>query len=404
MPRKFRFIPRVAVALAVALAVFGRGVATEAAPPAPNPLSPANGASLVEPLTLTWSTVGDPTGLFGYRWEVSTTTTFATRVATGFNDARAASPSPTQATLSGLPNGTYFWRVQAQNKALVNGAFSAPVSFVVTGSAAGTPATPTVTGPAANARFHPYEDLTISWTSAAGAASYELEVFFASSFDPAQTSVDSIINVDLTNSNAAAISSMPFGIAVPAGATSADFTIWTSSTTAPTTVTITASDNGVTRSSVLNIGTTGSAAPTLTGITFNPGAVNGGQTSQGTVSLSAAAPAGGASVTLKSGSPSVATVPASATIPAGATSASFTVTTQAVAASTSAAISAAYGGASSTAILTVTPGGTTGTADTVKVSLAEYVTSDRVLNVAATSTSASATLTVSASASGAPIG
>src|SRR5439155_1738509 len=87
---------------------------------------------------------------------------------------RRRDQGPTQATLSGLPNGTYFWRVQAQNKALVNGAFSAPVSFVVTGSAAGTPATPTVTGPAANARFHPYEDLTISWTSAAGAASYEL--------------------------------------------------------------------------------------------------------------------------------------------------------------------------------------------------------------------------------------
>jgi hypothetical protein len=97
-------------------------------------------------------------------------------------------------------------------------------------------------------------------------------------------------------------------------------------------------------------------------------------------------------------------VPASVTVPAGATSASFTVTTQAVAASTSAAISAAYGGASSTASLTVTPSGTTGTSDTVRVSLAEYVAADRVLNVAATSTSASATLTVSASASGALIG
>jgi hypothetical protein len=768
-----------------------------AAPIAPTPNSPANGT---QPISLSWSTVTDPTGIFGYRWEVGTSSTFATRVLTGFNDT--FNPSPTQTVVSGLPNGTYFFRVQAQNKAMVNGPFSSAVSFPVTGSAAGTPATPTVTGPAANASFHPFEDLTITWTASAGAAKYELELFFASSLDPAQTSVDASVNgtsnmlvygfetplyirvrgvsstgirglpsavvpisisyaapigpapgglsptagtvvnlpvtlswnnvsnpqlqgyevwissdpnfsnpqfelmfsgqtnpnavvnsltsgtkywrvrshqgdasptvgavtawsntasfavqsgtprlmslaaiqttyqyinsntniysgdpqvflylqmdrpapaggavvtltttdpnavplpasitipagqanfslnfqpgqvtaittanvtaslgvssvgtsmtveppelqrvdisngigaqqivggntvtgtailngrvppsgstvnlsssnpavasvpasialtpnftagsfgittssvttattvtitatapwsgttvssqltvmpqpvlagltlsppslnpgdpsvgtvtlsapapspqiiVDLTNSNASAISSMPFGIAVPGGATSVDFTIWTSSTAAPTSVTITASYSGVTKSSVLNIGTTGSATPTLTGLTFNPGAVNGGQTSQGTVSLSAAAPAGGASVSLSSGSTSAATVPASMTVPAGATSATFTANTSTtVTTQTPVTISATYAGVTSNATLTVfapAPGSPppppTTTTDTVNVTQADFIVSDQVLNVQATSTNAGATLKVYVTSSGALIG
>src|SRR5262249_55941128 len=56
----------------------------------------------------------DPDGPIGsYTWQVSNTSTFATIVASGFtNDPGDPSiPTRTQDTLSGLPNGTYFWRV-----------------------------------------------------------------------------------------------------------------------------------------------------------------------------------------------------------------------------------------------------------------------------------------------------
>jgi hypothetical protein len=59
---------------------------------------------------------------------------------------------------------------------------------------------------------------------------------------------------------------------------------------------------------------------------------DGGASAQGTATLTAAAPAGRAVITLSSSNTAVATVPASVTVAAGSTSATFTVTTQAVAA------------------------------------------------------------------------
>src|SRR5204862_244727 len=76
--------------------------------------------------------------------------------------------------------------------------------------------------------------------------------------------------------------------------------------------------------------------------------------STGTVTLSAAAPSGGAAVSLSDNS-TATTVPASVTVPAGATSATFTVTTTSVTASTSATTSAVFGGVTRTAVLTVNP-------------------------------------------------
>lgn len=93
----------------------------------------------------------------------------------------------------------------------------------------------------------------------------------------------------------------------------------------------------------------------LAGIALNPASVTGGTTSQGTASLTSAAPSGGAVVTLSSSNTSVATVPASVTVPAGAFSATFTVSTVSVTAPTSITISGAFGGATRSATLTVTP-------------------------------------------------
>src|SRR5882672_3220319 len=97
-----------------------------------------------------------------------------------------------------------------------------------------------------------------------------------------------------------------------------------------------------------------SVAPALSVLAVTPASVTGGGTATGTATLSAAAPAGGAQVSLFSNNPA-ATVPASVTVPAGATSATFTVTTSTVASPTPVTISGSYGGATQTASLTVTP-------------------------------------------------
>jgi hypothetical protein len=97
------------------------------------------------------------------------------------------------------------------------------------------------------------------------------------------------------------------------------------------------------------------APATLSALSLNPTSVTGGNSSTGTVTLSGAAPAGGAIVTLSSNNTTAARVPSSVTVAAGATSASFTVSTSAVAASTVVTIAASFGGATRSALLTVAP-------------------------------------------------
>src|SRR5207249_12189000 len=80
----------------------------------------------------------------------------------------------------------------------------------------------------------------------------------------------------------------------------------------------------------------------------------------GTVTLSGAAPSGGAVVNLSSSAPA-ATVPSSVTVIAGYTSETFTVNTTTVTASTPVTITASYAGVSKTASLTIMPPATAGT-------------------------------------------
>src|SRR5260221_21217 len=97
------------------------------------------------------------------------------------------------------------------------------------------------------------------------------------------------------------------------------------------------------------------ATVSLSSLTLNPTSVTGGNSSTGTVTLTAAAPSGGAVVTLSSSNTTVARTPASVTVAAGATSATFTVATSAVTASTAVTISGTYSGVTRSASLTVTP-------------------------------------------------
>jgi hypothetical protein len=94
--------------------------------------------------------------------------------------------------------------------------------------------------------------------------------------------------------------------------------------------------------------------PRLSTLTLSPTLVKGGKSATGTVTLTAPAPAGGATVTLSSNH-FRATVPAAATVPAGALTARFTVKTTRPARPIQAVITATSGGVSRTASLTVNP-------------------------------------------------
>ncbi|MBI3474272.1 MAG: SBBP repeat-containing protein [Acidobacteria bacterium] len=95
-------------------------------------------------------------------------------------------------------------------------------------------------------------------------------------------------------------------------------------------------------------------APALNSASVNPTVVTGGATSTGTVTLTAAAPAGGITVTLSSNN-AAATVPANVVVTQGNTSATFSVNTSAVANTVTATITATYNGVSKQATLTINP-------------------------------------------------
>jgi hypothetical protein len=139
---------------AVLVAFLITGIA-QAAPPAPTPLSPASGASVEMPSAISWSSVSDPAGIVAYNWQVSPSPNFAPVI------LQNSTSGQTQATVSGLDTGTYFWRVQAVNGSFVQGAWSAARSFTVTGTTAGAPGRPTLGDPKGYSTFHPREVISI---------------------------------------------------------------------------------------------------------------------------------------------------------------------------------------------------------------------------------------------------
>jgi hypothetical protein len=169
---------------ATLLLVFATSVIDTAAqtpPPAPALVEPASGAALVQPIGLRWSAVVDPDGPIGsYTWQVGNTSSFTVVIASGFTDSRYGDPIPTQDRVSGLPNGTYFWRVKCIQMVggvtgSIESAWSEVRSFTVTGLGPAPAGTPSITGPGNGSRFHPYEFFKINWTAVQGAQYYVLE-------------------------------------------------------------------------------------------------------------------------------------------------------------------------------------------------------------------------------------
>jgi hypothetical protein len=153
-------------------------------------------------------------------------------------------------------------------------------------------------------------------------------------------------SITVTSSNPA-VATVQTPVTIQAGSSSATFTFVA---VAAGTATITASLNGSSSQSP-TLTVTGQRVA-LSAISLSTSSVVGGNTVTGTVTLTAAAPAGGAVVSLSAGDP--VTVPSSVTVPAGSANATFTISTRAVGGTISGTISGSYGGASASAVLSVT--------------------------------------------------
>jgi hypothetical protein len=153
-------------------------------------------------------------------------------------------------------------------------------------------------------------------------------------------------NISLSSSNPA-VATVQTAVTIQAGSSTATFVI---AAVAAGTATITASLNGSSRQSPM-LTVTGERVA-LSSISINPSSVVGGNVATGSVILTAAAPGGGAVVSLSGGDP--ITVPASVTVQAGSASATFTVSTRAVGGTMSATVTGSYGGASVSAVLSIT--------------------------------------------------
>ena len=191
-------------------------------PGAPTLVSPADGASVVTPFSISWAAPSGPVS--AYNWAVSTTSSFATTAAVG-----STSGTVTQATVSNIANGTYFWRVQAANGATVS-AWSATRSFTITG----TTSPPTLTGVGVNPQH------VTGGSSAVGTVFISL---------PAPAGG---VTIGLT-SGAPAVASVPATVTVTAGQTSATFSVTTQPVTSSHTAVITAALGGESRFAFLSV-------------------------------------------------------------------------------------------------------------------------------------------------------
>ncbi len=156
-------------------------------------------------------------------------------------------------------------------------------------------------------------------------------------------------SVVLTSGNAKV--TVPVAVVVPAGQSNVTSNVLTSAVTTDTSVTLTASLSGTSKTATLQL-LSPRAVPSQ--VTLSPSTVLGGTASTGKVKLAAAAPAGGVVVALQVGGAG-ATVPTTVTVLAGATEATFSVSTQAVTAQKDVTITATASNVSASGTLTIRP-------------------------------------------------
>jgi hypothetical protein len=202
----------------------------------------------------------------------------------------------------------------------------------------------------------------------------------------------------------------PATVTVPAGASSATFSVTTKSVTRSTPVWVEMKLGEHSSAPVLWLDPGGTTTPPptptptrvrLTSLKVNPGTLVGGAKAVGTVQLSQPAPAGGLFVKLASTNRLAAAVPSGVRVAAGKTSATFEILTRAVTSPVSLQIYGNAGGGTESARLTVNPAPRR---DAVTLRKAEYRPGSRELRVEATTTGRSATLKVYNTATGRLIG
>jgi RHS repeat-associated protein len=142
----------------------------------------------------------------------------------------------------------------------------------------------------------------------------------------------------------------PSGTAIPAGATTTSVQLPTNPVAATTPVIVSASRQGVTRSTTITL-----VPPpvTLASFTLASTSVIGTNDVAATLTLTGPAPAPGVEVELTSSNPPVASVPPVVTVPAGVTSATFIVATSLVTADTQVTITALHATTAMTALLSI---------------------------------------------------
>lgn len=231
--------------------------------------------------------------------------------------------------------------VQANN---TTANFTIPTSVVTTVHTVSLTATLGSTTLTQSAIVAPAIQLTLSPTSVTGGTSVTATITLATAVSAGGA------NVTVTSSGAA-FASTPGIVNIPAGATTANFTITTSTVTAAHTVTITAT-YGTMGSATATLTVSPQAAGVLQSVSVSPTQVTGGSNATGTVALSAPAQTSVA-VALKSSNVLVASVPFIVTVPQGSATATFTITTSVVSSSTKVTITATAGSISQTATLTV---------------------------------------------------
>ena len=133
-------------------------------------------------------------------------------------------------------------------------------------------------------------------------------------------------DIDLTSSNTDA-ARVPDHVDIGEGRTSKTIDVTTRKVQSAQAVTISGSYGGITQSDSLMV--IPASAIKLVSLTLSPTTVMGGGHAQGTVTMSAAAPAGGVMVSIKAKEQKILTIPSTVTVEGGATAATFDIATSA---------------------------------------------------------------------------
>lgn len=145
---------------------------------------------------------------------------------------------------------------------------------------------------------------------------------------------------------------VPATVTIPANQRSATFQVRTTAATVDATVTITATSGQLTAQTTFNL--LAQYPFEITNVTFDRRTVLGGNVVNCTITIDAAAPAGGLRIDLESSNERVLPVDGAVTIPAGQTSVTFSVTTGRVSRNLSVRLTARYKESVASALLAVT--------------------------------------------------